>query len=217
MSETSFGLSSSHLDTCHIRFIDNEEEDPKSLRDQVLNSRNGSIYAMPGVCLHEDAKLEEVLEMLPQQKGAQSASEKGQVKLTFLLSPAKAPSKSNNEITIRCVAEETIGRRMSQGENVEMVICLNSVRVGELTDMLVQILRLPIIEETSNNVYYLKTLNWAGDTDAILNDVSLLCLDVPLKHNDLLVLCQGRIVPPDHCRINIWRHGSQQRSVIIEA
>lgn len=205
MAVSSFGIASDQLDTCHLRFIDTDEDEPQSLRNKILANHkdSGLPYAMPGVCMHEDAKLEEVLEILPASEGTK--------KLTFLLSPARAPSKSNNEITIKCIAEET-GTQMTnaKGENVEIIICLNAMRVGELTDALVTALQAPTIEEDSSNVYYLKTLNWAGDTESILNDVNLLCLDVPLKHNDLLVLSQGRIVPPNHSRINIWQTGTKE-------
>lgn len=208
MAVSSFGIASEQMDTCHLRFIDTDELEPQSFRNRILTNHrdSGLPYAMPGVCMHEDAKLDEVLEMF-------SASE-GTKKLTFLLSPDRAPSKSNNEITIKCIAEET-GTQMTnaQGKNVEIIICLNAMRVGELTDALVTALQAPTIEEDSSNVYYLKTLNWAGDTESILNDVNLLCLDVPLKHNDLLVLSQGRIVPPNHFRINIWQTGTKENIV----
>lgn len=200
MAISSFELSTDS-ENVHLRFIENDNEH-ETFKHSIKD--DNEIYALPGVCLYDDSKLSEILELY--------LSKTSKKELTFLLSPHRAPSKNLNEISIKCSIEDISSSLASTKEFVEIIISLNTTRVSDLTDILVKKYNLPIIEETSTDQYFLKTLNWLGDADTILNDSNSLCLDAPLKHNDFLVLCKGKLIPRDHCKINIWQHGSEEIS-----
>ncbi len=170
-------------DNCHLRFIDEESTELETLQ-------TSSIYSLPGVCLHDDSKLTQAIEQY----------KKNEAKITLLLAPGSAPKNADAQIALKCMCHLSV----HNSRIVEVLINLNSDRVSDLTDILCQKLNLPAIEEGIDQ-YYLKTLDWLGDTENVLNDLSLLCLDVPLKHNDLLVLSKGKLVPPNFFMINIWQ------------
>lgn len=185
-------------DSCHLRLI--ETNDENNIDTFVEKLPSNPKYALPGVCIHDDSKLEDILEQYPRKPNDTSV-------ITFLLSRTNAPTKTNNEIVVKCMLEELSIKSSSNSSNIiEMIVCLNTSRVSDLVDKFVTELHLPPIEETSTEQYYLKTLNWFGDTESVLNDVSLLCIDVPLKHNELLVLSKGKLIPPNFYRVNIWQN-----------
>ena len=185
----------------HLRLFETNDNVNNTI-ENIRKTSDNTLYSLPGVCIHEDCTLEDILELLPEHKDLESVRN-----LTFLLAPNVGPYKSNNEITLKCILEETPGSSSVSSDEkfVEVIICLNNTRVSDLTDNLVEKMNLSLIDETSPDQYYLKTLNWLGDTESILNDVNSLCLDVPLKHNDLLVLSRGKLVPPNHYKLNIWQ------------
>ena len=199
MAISSFEISEDN-ENFHLRFVENTEDNKETFINSLKNV--GELYALPGFCLYDDSKLAEVLE-------AYTIKQSNETNLTLLLSPNRAPLKVSNEITLKCCIEDSSSSFVNTDKFIEAIITLNTTRVSDLTDRFVQKYNLPIIEETSTDQYFLKTLNWVGDADSILNDSNLLCLDAHLKHNDLLVICKGKLIPRDHCKINIWQHGSQ--------
>jgi len=176
-------------ENCHLRYIESDDAESSTSIDKLPTN---PIYSLPGVCLHDDSEL---IQVLGQYTNTNSD------RIVLLLAPGPAPKNSNAQIAIKCMCDVMAEH---SGRLIEVLIGLDSTRVSDLTDLLWQKLELPAIVEGSEQ-YYLKTLDWLGDTEKVLNDLSMLCLDVPLKHNDLLVLTRGKLVPASCCLINLWQ------------
>lgn len=115
----------------------------------------------------------------------------------LLLCRDRAPIKSHDEITLKCTFRRT---------NYCDVILSNPAKktIDELTSMLADRLQLPKLDPKSETTYFLKTLDWFGDVESILNDFSLTCLQAQLKHNQMLHMDCGVLLLPNHVKIFLW-------------
>ncbi len=162
--------------------------------------------------MHDDSALNETLNALIQEKSSKDKP------VIFLLCPGRSPLKSNKEIAIKCLVESSVSSTfVSQltdlDENVhEVLVDLNECRVIDLTNKLIETIGLPKIDN-SKDTYYLKTVNWDGDAESVLNNVEALCSSIPLKHNDHLLMAQGVLVPINHYKIKLWTKYSNENVV----
>ena len=87
----------------------------------------------------------------------------------------------------------------------ELVYTINTeAKVSNLTAAIVEYLNLSPIESGDDEQYYLKTVNWIGDAENTLNDVNAKCSEVPIRHNDALLIVRGMLVPRNHYKIRVW-------------
>ena len=181
MAISAFNLAIS-FDSCHLRVI--EAETNEMLIKQVNKKLDGK-YALPGHCQHDDCTLNDIL----QNPGSG---------MKLLLCPHAASLVSNNQIVVRCISDTDY----EQENCVEIIINPESTRVSDLTRQVVELMQL--IDLNDNQQYYLKTINWLGDTEKILNNPDQLCTDIPLTHNHVLIVSRGKVVPPNFYKINLW-------------
>ncbi len=118
--------------------------------------------------MHDDSALNETLNALIQEKTSKDKP------VIFLLCPGRSPLKSNKEIAIKCLVESSVSSTfVSQltdlDENVhEVLVDLNECRVIDLTNKLIETIGLPKIDN-SKDTYYLKTVNWDGDAEWLMD------------------------------------------------
>ena len=215
---SSFDVDLKHMENCHLRYINDENLNENELMMQFANSLSTNFnsigsclsddqnfisttfFSVPGVCLHGDDSLNEVL-----SSNKKSDSDE---KPIFLLCPNRAPLLSNNEISIKCHLDQKLSSQLIDTplneKIVEVMINSNDCKVQELTNKLAEKMKLKPIEAGDDEKYFLKTLNWLGDPEIVLNDSSIPCKDVPLKHNQQLFLTKGKLIPPNHFKIKVW-------------
>ena len=135
-----------------------------------------------GYCLFDDFALGDVI-----------ANSNNSTSLVFLLATGRAPLRSNNEGVIKCALDRTI-ECPSEKDSTEILVNLKETTIGELTDRLVEnMLLTSTVDEIakSGESYYLKKLDWLGDVERVLNDMSKSCVDATLDHKSSLLLTRG--------------------------
>jgi hypothetical protein len=204
-----------------------------TIETKVTNRRHQ--FAQAGSCLYQDATVDEVLSGFSSASSSASNSKNGGVsqRFFFILCEGRAPLKAKNEIALRCFVESdrNISLRRSGNANSdedrdepqlcnkledgqseassccsEVIICPSECRIIDLVAKIVDSMQLHPLEASDEDAYYLKTIDWIGDPDVVLNDLHMLCEQVPLKHNQSLLITKGRLVPPNHLKIKVWIH-----------
>lgn len=181
------------LANSHFRYL---EEDEANNADEKT-----------GESVYDDMSLGELLESTRRgdRKGEEEHSNR---RVLLQICDGRAPLKSSgDEINLKC---------MYGGRRRDVVVAAASTTVSELTRLVVEKL-VPVpeqqpsppveIQSTNNEMtYYLKTLDWLGDVESILNDLGQTCAQADLKHNQALYLDRGVLLPPDYFKISLWLH-----------
>jgi hypothetical protein len=195
------------LDETHLRYLNKEEAEKTALAHNMTNttqicdpnypSPSNNLNYYFGDVILDDITLDDIFKHYDPQMTKDDS-----IEFLFLLCNEKAPLKLKNEITIKCIYP---CQRNQEELRSELTINLSNT-IRELTNGLVQKMKLkPIeLEGDTNECYYLKTIDWLGDVEGVLNDLDQTCADANLKHNQLLHIDRGTLVLPNHIKIKLW-------------
>ena len=218
MIMSAFDIDTSSMDSFHLRFVSHETFSENDLMMHLANSLSAnfsyltqnltddknfistSFFAYPGTILHGDLTINEFLSVNDLRIGDMSF---------FLLCPERAPRNLCNEIAVKCQVDQKLAESMAKGYNAEtvaeVIVDLNTCSVGELTLKLADKLSVKSLERDGDDEsYYLQTTGWMGDAENALNNFDIACGKVPLKHNQMLLLTRGKLVPPNHIKVKAW-------------
>ena len=189
---------------CHLRYINENSESLEELKmynvlanfakSLNLNKETTAIdliipefFLLIGQCLHDDSVLGELA------KTQLNKTDDDEHRFLLTLCPGRAPIKSSDECVVKCYLEQV---RSSQ-KQIEVLVELNSDRVSGLVQKVIDKLHLeqPLLVDgdlvNNNECYYLKKLDWLGDVEAVLNNLSLTCAEAGLAHNQKLLVTKG--------------------------
>jgi hypothetical protein len=190
-----------NMSECHLRIL--SQEDSNTLGNYLVDPKNSTdshSNIFYGVRLYDDVSLSEILE----------TNKIFDEQVVCMLCPGKAPLKSNHEIAIRCTIDKSLFKSVKDcKEQVEVIINLNGQTLNDFIREIVKEMKLPTIDSNDKENYYLKTLDWLGDGDAILNNNERLCKDIQLMHNQTLLITKGKLIPPNHLKVRVWLEDSK--------
>jgi hypothetical protein len=171
---SALALDNINFDNCHLRYLNKENQAMNSISNEFKQS-NGSNYV--GLRLYDHDTVSQIVD---------------ETSNIFTLCPGRAPN--SNEITVKCCmvlneTHESTGYLLNEVKCEVLIDC--NEKISSLVSNLVSLLELPTISEGCQEKYYLKTINWMGDVDQILNNLNRTVFDVKLKNNDHVCLTKG--------------------------
>ncbi len=173
---SAFALDNIDYDNCHLRYINREQQTVTSVLAEYKNSKQATCANL-GLRLYDHDLVNCVV------------NENSNI---FALCSDRAPNK--NEITLKCcvLLDCSSSRTGYLLDDVKCEILVeNTTKISVLVSSLVDVVRLPEIDVDCQHKYYLKTINWMGDVDQILNNLNKTVNDVKLKNNDYICLTKG--------------------------
>ncbi len=187
---SAFSLDVVNYDECHLRYINTSN----LARSDLIIELKLKKCLLSGQRLYDDDVIENIIDL--------------NVSNLFVLCNGRAPL--DNEVTLKCCCmldNNNIGQCLIDEVECE-IISKKLLSINDLVLKLVQELNLSLSEAdvSTNQTYYLKTVNWMGDPDVILNNLTKTVTDVNLTNNSYLCLTKGCLVPQNHIKVNIWFH-----------
>ena len=197
---SSFNLK---LDQTHLRFVDEEDLNKNqellnyvsthSIKSSDELSNDFKLSKLIGQCLYDDITLNELIQ------SNKILSEN----IMLVLCEGKAPLKSKNDIVLNCLIDEILTDNQAN-QAVEVIVNLKEATIYELTQLIHEKACLKPIEKGDDETYFLKTLDWLGDADTVLNDMNQTLQDANLKHNQSLLITKGKLIPPNHYKVRCY-------------
>ena len=201
----------------------NSSDDNSNDPDQPVKG-DVSLTDNIGVAVHDDINLSYLMETLGTSVGTYPARNRTEAaenvdSIVLLFCHGKAPLSSLQEIVVRCSLETTDCALDLTNSQImtEVIVDLDNCTIEDLTRQVVNRMQLEPLDPNGSLQYILKTTNWLGDSENVLNSVSLSCREAKLKHNQLLLIGKGKLIPPNHIKIRLWQQRQDRPSPTLEA
>lgn len=188
------GIELSCFEDCHLRYYDLAESSCRTFEaaiEYLANEMTNFNQIHSGNVLYDNELIDKLVAKLETYYVENS--------FLFMLCNGRAP-KGPDEINIKILKNEII---------IAEIISTKESHVKDLVDSLFIQLKY---DEIQKSQHYLKTVNWLGDPDKILNALDKPISEYNLENNSCLALVTGQLIPLGSVKINLWKYNLSQDS-----